>query len=132
MQPKIVLPTQTETIPRERTNPLAFLRICDSEYITHDNVVWYNNARQKDTDKLHRVVKQAGKKRCKVDQDKVCSEKVVVKAQDITDDTHQLHDNYKMLRSGRRWQSIYEGKNDPLLELICTPFNPPNESFVES
>ena len=68
-----------------------------------------NNARQKDTDKLHRVVKQAGKiRKCKVDLDKVCSEKVVVpKAQAIvTDDTHLLHDNYKMLRSGRRWQSI--------------------------
>ena len=76
--------------------------------ITHDNVVWYNNARQKDTDKLHRVVKQAGKiTKCKVDLDKVCSEKVVAKAQAIvTDDTHPLHDNYKMLRSGRRWQSI--------------------------
>ena len=58
--------------------------------ITHDNVVWYNNARQKNTDKLHRVVKQAGKiTKCKVDLDRVCSEKVVAKAQAIvTDDTH--------------------------------------------
>ena len=28
--------------------------------------------------------------------------------------------------------AVDKGKNDPLLEFICTPFNPPNESVVES
>ena len=69
------------------------------------------------------VVKKAGKiTKCKVDLDKVCSEKVVAKVQAIvTDDTHP-HDNYKM--------AVDKCKNDPLLEFICTPFNPPNESVV--
>ena len=32
----------------------------------------------------------------------------------------------------REKMAVDMGKNDPLLELIRTPFNPPNESVVES
>ena len=54
------------------------------------------------------VAKQASKIiKCDVDLDSVCTEKVIAKAQAIVaDDSHPLYDNYKMLRSGRRWQSI--------------------------
>ena len=91
----------------ERILYLFYLSVIQST-ITHNIVVWYNNAKQKDTEKLHKIAKQASKIiKCDVDLDKVCTEKVVAKAQAIVaDDSHPLSDNYKRLRSGRRWQSI--------------------------
>ena len=76
--------------------------------ITHDSVIWFNNAKQKDLVKVHRVIKQSGKiTKHAVDLNEVCKDKVIDKARSIiTDDTHPLHNQYNMMRSGRRLKSI--------------------------
>ena len=76
--------------------------------ITFDSIIWFNNARQNDKQKLRRVVKQASKiMNHTVDLDEVCKERVVSKALSIMSDlTHPLNDQYIHLRSGRRLRSI--------------------------
>ena len=76
--------------------------------ITHDSIVWFHSAKQKETDKLRKVVKRASKiMKREVDLDEICQEKVFLKAESIVgDESHPLRRNYTLLRSGRRWQSV--------------------------